>query len=329
VCPQKCAKAIGAAAVLSINDGPRGLTGINAHEGADQDNAPLGRLHILCGSNSMIKDIIVNLENRIGRDPARDFAITVAESFDAHIAGVAFAYTPDYPGYVTLEIPPDILAWMLAESEKAALAAIERFDAAAKRSLLSAEHRLLRAIGSAAPAILSTLARRFDLSVFMQSEPDGVDNDDMIETSLFQSGRPLIVVPYIQKDGLKLDHVVCCWDGSSAAARAINDALPLLVRAATVDLLIVLNEKTQIPDKEVRGVDMATHLARHDVKVQIETVPAADIDVTSVILSYVADNSGTLIVMGGYGHAKLREVILGGVTRDMLKSMTVPVFMSH
>jgi nucleotide-binding universal stress UspA family protein len=276
----------------------------------------------------MIKDIIVHLEHRIARDPARDFAVTVAETFDAHVAGIAFAYTPDFPGYVMLETPPDILAQMIAESEKAALAAIERFDAAARRSMISAEHRLLKALG-AAPVVLSRLARRFDLSVFMQSEPNGVDNDDMIEASLFDSGRPLIVVPYIQKEGLKLDHVVCCWDGSRAAARAVNDGLPLLVKAATVDLLIVVNEKTNTPPNEIRGVEMAKHLARHDVKVQIVTIPAADIDVSKAILSYVADISGTLIVMGGYGHPKLRELILGGVTRDMLKSMTVPVFMSH
>ena len=277
----------------------------------------------------MIKDIIVNLEHKIARDPARDFAITIAETFDTHVVGIAFGYAPGLPGYAMLEVPPDIMALMIAESEKAALAAIERFEAAARRSLVSAEHRLLKSIGADAPLLLSTLARRFDLSVFMQSEPDGVDNDDMIETSLFESGRPLIVVPYIQKEGLNLDHMVCCWDGSRAAARAINDALPLLVKATTVDLLIVLNEKITSAGNEIRGAEIAKHLARHDVKVQIETVPAADIDVTNAILSYVADNSATLIVMGGYGHAKLREVILGGVTRDMLKSMTVPVFMSH
>jgi nucleotide-binding universal stress UspA family protein len=277
----------------------------------------------------MIKDIVVNLEHKITRDPARDFAIAVAETFDAHIAGVAFAYTPDFPGYATLEIPPEVLAQMVAESEKVALAAIERFDAAAKRSLLSSEHRLLKAIGASAPWILATIARRFDLGVFMQSEPDGVDNNDMIETLLFHSGRPLIVVPYIQKDGLKLDRVVCCWDGSQAAARAFNDALPLLGKATAVDLLIVFNEKTKNDRNEIRGVEMAAHLARHDVKVEIESIPAADIDVANAILSYVGDSSATLIVMGGYGHSKLREVILGGVTREMLKSMTVPVFMSH
>jgi nucleotide-binding universal stress UspA family protein len=275
----------------------------------------------------MIKDVIINLERQ--DDPARDFAISIAETFDTHIAGVAFAYTPDLPGDTMMVLPPDILEQMIAESERTARAAIERFDAAVKRSLISAEFRLLRTIGAEAPAILSVLARRFDLSVFMQSEPGRVDNDDMIETALFESGRPLIVVPYIQKDGLKLDRVVCCWDGSRAAARAINDALALLAKATSVDLLIVLNEKTNMANKEVRGVEIAAHLARHDVKVQVETIPAPDIDVTNAILSYVADNSGTLIVMGGYGHAKLREVILGGVTREMLKSMTVPVFMSH
>jgi hypothetical protein len=149
---------------------------------------------------------------------------------------------------------------------------------------------------------------------FMQSEPDSVDNDDMIETSLFQSGRPLVVVPYIQKDGLKLDHAVCCWNGIRAAARALNDALPLLVKATTADLLIVLNEKTNSPQNVIRGAEIATHLARHDVKVQVVTVPTADIDVASAILSCVADISGTLIVIGGYGNAGLHEVILGGVT---------------
>jgi nucleotide-binding universal stress UspA family protein len=145
----------------------------------------------------MIKDIIVHLEHQAARDPARDFAVTIAEIFDAHLAAVAIAYAPDFPGYVMLEIPPDIVAQMIAESERAALAAIERFEAAARRGLVSAEHRLLKPVGASAPAVLSTLARRFDLGVIMQSEPNGVDNDDMIEASLFESGRPLIVVPYI------------------------------------------------------------------------------------------------------------------------------------
>jgi nucleotide-binding universal stress UspA family protein len=278
---------------------------------------------------SMIKDLIVNLEYRAARDPGRDFAISVAETFDAHVAGIALTYEPGLPPYALAGIPTDVVAQVIAESEKAAKAAVEQFDAAAKPRLVSTEHRLLRATAAEAPAILSHLARRFDLSVIAQTDSDGFDNDDLIEASLFDSGRPVMIVPYIQQERFNLNHIVCCWDGSRAAARAVNDALPLLSKATTVDLLIVLNEKIDTEDYRIRGTEIAKHLVRHDVKARIETEPAADTDVASAILSYVADNSATLIVMGGYGHAKLREVILGGVTRDMLKSMTVPVFMSH
>jgi len=276
----------------------------------------------------MIKDVIVKLEQQ-ARDPAQDFSISVAKTLGAHLAGVALAFVPEVLSRFP-QLPRDMLAEIVTHSENAAQSAIDRFDAAARQRDVSREHRMLKAATEAeAPSVLATFARRFDLSVLMQSEPNVVNNDDMIETSLLESGRPLVVVPYIQREGLQLNRVICCWDGSRAATRAINDALPLLVRAGTIDLLIVLNEKTGSEEHEIRGIELEKHLARHDVKVEIETTRAADIDVTDAILSYAADRSGTLIVMGGYGHSRLREIILGGVTRDMLKSMTVPIFMSH
>ena len=276
----------------------------------------------------MIKDVIVKLEQQ-ARDPAQDFSISVAKTLGAHLAGVALAFVPEVLSRFP-QLPRDMLAEIVTHSENAAQSAIDRFDAAARQRDVSREHRMLKAATEAeAPSVLATFARRFDLSVLMQSEPNVVNNDDMIETSLLESGRPLVVVPYIQREGLQLNRVICCWDGSRAATRAINDALPLLVRAGTIDLLIVLNEKTGSEEQEIHGIELEKHLARHDVKVEIETTRAADIDVTDAILSYAADRSGTLIVMGGYGHSRLREIILGGVTRDMLKSMTVPIFMSH
>ena len=277
----------------------------------------------------MIKDIIVNLEHRAPQDPACDYAISIAQAFNTHLTGVAFAYEPDLPGYVTAELPSNIVAQLRLKSEKAARAVIDRFEDAAKRSLLSVEHRLHLATEAGAAVVFSTSARRFDLSVLLQTEPGSVNNDDMIEASLFESGRPVCVVPYIQRDGIKLDRLVCCWDGSRPAARAINDALPFLTRAGAVDLLIVLNEKTKNDEREIRGVEMGKHLARHGIKVEVKTMVAPDIDVTNTILSYVADSSATMIVMGAYGHSRLREFLLGGVTRGILSSMTVPVLMSH
>jgi len=276
----------------------------------------------------MIKDVILNLERNKSRDVVRDYAITVARTFDAHLVGVAFAGT-NIPASIMLEdfsvgLPPDVIADLIAENKEVARNAIERFEAAVKGSLLSVEHRLIEA-----PDSFSGIARRYDLSVVMQSDIEGgVNNDILIEATLFGSGRPVIVVPYIQKEGMILDRIVCCWDGSRAAARAINDALPLLQKARAVDLLIVANEKTGNA-REIRGVEIGSHLARHSIKVEIVILPAADIDVANAILSRVADCSASMIVMGGYGHSRLREFILGGATRGVLTTMTVPVFISH
>ena len=277
----------------------------------------------------MIKDVILNLERHKSRDCVRDYAITVARTFNAHLAGVAFADGANIPvfivsGQMSIGLPPNVIADILAENEEAARSAIQRFEAAVKGSLLSVEHRLVEV-----PASFSEMARRYDLSVVMQSDnKNGVNHDILIEAALFESGRPVIVVPYIQKEGMNLDRIVCCWDGSRAAARAINDALPLLQKARAVELFIVANEKTG-NGREIRGVAIGSHLARHGIKVEVVTLPAADIDVANVILSRVADCSASMIVMGGYGHSRFREFILGGATRGVLTTMTVPVFISH
>lgn len=277
----------------------------------------------------MIKDIILNIELDKSRDNVRDYAISLAELFDSHIAGIAFAYSSVIPSYMMPDIPSDALANIIAENEKTAREAVARFEAAAKRSLLSVEPRMVTESEDGPPSMFSRMARRFDLSVVRQSDDDKwTNNDVLIEATLFDSGRPLLVVPYIQKDGLKLDRIVCCWDGSRAATRAINDALPFLKKAQAVELFIVTNEKTS-DEREIRGVDIGNHLARHGIKVEVETEPAADIDVANAILSHVADCSANMIVMGGYGHSRLREFVLGGATRGILSTMTVPVFMSH
>jgi len=118
-----------------------------------------------------------------------------------------------------------------------------------------------------------------------------------------------------------------CWDGSRAATRAIADSLPLINRAKQIEVVIIGNGPAK--SGEVPGADLGAHLARHKLKVDVKRITAPDIDVASTILSYAADSSADLIVMGGYGHSRLREFVLGGATRGILESMTVPVLMSH
>jgi nucleotide-binding universal stress UspA family protein len=149
----------------------------------------------------------------------------------------------------------------------------------------------------------------------------------MIEGALFGAGRPLIVVPQAQTQGLKLDRVIICWDGSRPAARAIADALPILQRAKTIEVVVVTGERDK--SGEITGTNMRRHLGRHGISVEIKHITGGGSGVQSAILSHAAESGTDFMVLGGYGHSRLREFILGGVTRSILRSMTVPVLMSH
>lgn len=149
----------------------------------------------------------------------------------------------------------------------------------------------------------------------------------MIEATLLGSGRPILIVPYFGDGGVKFDRILVCWDGSRNAARAIADAMPFLTRAKQVEVVtIAIDEKT---DDSVTGLYIAHHLSRHDVIVEVRNIVAHDQDVSLRICSHAAQQSADLIVMGGYGHSRLREFTLGGATRDILESTVVPTLMSH
>jgi nucleotide-binding universal stress UspA family protein len=278
----------------------------------------------------MIKDLVVNLTIGAERDYAADYAVSIAiaEAFAAHIAGIAFAYEPVLPPTIMGGIPANYIESQRADSEKAAGEAVARYEEKARRAGLSAESRVMGASIAGASDLFGRVARRFDLSVVGQAEPDKVAPEELIiESALFESGRPVVVVPYIQRDGLKLDRVMIGWDGSRNAARSIADAMPFLARAGSVDVVIVASEA--VKSDELPGADIAQHLARHGLKVEVKRIVTAGIDVANTVLSYAADSSIDFIVMGGYGHSRLREFILGGATRGMLTSMTVPVMLSH
>jgi nucleotide-binding universal stress UspA family protein len=276
----------------------------------------------------MIKDVIVSLSAAGKRDPAADYAISVAATFGAHIAGVAFAYEPVLPVAVVGQVPGDLIDNLRREADRSARAAADRFDKAAVKAGLSVETHVVGESSAHAADLFGQITRRFDLSVVGQPERDRDGVEELIaEGALFESGRPTIVVPYIQKGGLTLDRVLVCWDGSRAAARAIGDAVPFLTRAKNVHVVIVAGDRGK--SDELPGVDVGQHLARHGIKVEINRVAAADIDVASAILSYAADQSADFLVMGGYGHSRLREFVLGGVTSTILQSMTLPALMSH
>jgi nucleotide-binding universal stress UspA family protein len=275
----------------------------------------------------MMKDIVVALAPGASHDVAADYAMSVAARFDGHLTGIAFAYEPVMPGTVMGSIPAGLIEASRVESRNIARAAAERFEKSHTAGV-SVETRVVDATLVGAADLFGRIARRFDLSVVAQHEPHRGGNQDLIiEAALFQSGRPVIVVPYIQRAGMTLDRVLVCWDGSRPAARAIGDAMPLLAGAKAVEIVIVATERAR--SDEITGAAIARHLARHGLSVDVKRIVANDTDVANTVLSYAADSSADFIVMGGYGHSRLREFVLGGATRGILQSMTVPALMSH
>jgi nucleotide-binding universal stress UspA family protein len=275
----------------------------------------------------VIKDVAVNLAGRGPQDFAADYAISLGATFGAHIVGIAFIYDPVIPDGTLGGIPVDVIEIQREENSKTAKAAAARFEASAKAAGISAETRILEASVGGGATLFGGIARRFDLAIVGQAQRGhGASEELMIEAALFESGRPLVVVPYIQKQGLKLDRVIVCWDGGRTAARAIADAMPFLERAKAVDVLVVAEERKP---EETTGANMIQHLARHGIPASAKHTSKGDISIENVILSYAADSGADFLVMGGYGHSRLREFILGGVTRGILASMTLPALMSH
>jgi len=277
----------------------------------------------------MIKDIVVNLSVGEGGGPAGDYAVSVASALETHIAGIAFIYDPIIPGGSGMEyIPVEVIDGLRRNNEVAAKAAIDRFTAATSRAGVSAESLTLSASFAGVGDQFGRIARRFDLAIVGQAESEKSAIEEKIaECALFDSGQPVILVPYIQKAPLKLDRVMVCWDGGWPAARAIADAMPLLERAGHIEVVIIANERGK--QDEIAGADMGQHLARHGLNVEVQRIPRGDIDVADALLSHAADDSVDFIVMGGYGHSRMREFVFGGVTHSILHSMTVPVLMSH
>ncbi|WP_114945437.1 universal stress protein [Microvirga calopogonii] len=170
------------------------------------------------------------------------------------------------------------------------------------------------------------LARAHDLTV-LDLEPISLAVDrGLIEAVLMESGRPLIVVPE-GREAFEGERIIVAWDGSAKAARALNDAMPLLRAASQVELISVTGEKDLA--HAVPGAEIAPHLARHGVAVNVLSLPAMDGDVAVTLRNHAHLTRADMIVMGAYVHSRLREMMLGGTTQSLLKNTPVPLFLSY
>jgi nucleotide-binding universal stress UspA family protein len=277
----------------------------------------------------MPKDFLVHVPSeRLARSVVEG-AVSLATRRNARLQAVSVGYESANVG-IPIGGGAAVAAVFEMEHERAeerADAALSIFEAEARSYNINFSLRAVTGALQDGAAQIAAMARLADLTILLQPdyERDTFDNALPVEV-LFQCGGPVLFIPYTHKGPLNFKRIGIAWNGSRLATRAVRDARPFLKDAQEITIMSV-NEpsKHEIPS----AGDLATHLARRGLTAKLERAATDDIDVQSTILSMAAATGLDLIVMGAYGHSRLQEWLLGGVTRGMLQSMTVPTLMSH
>ncbi len=271
--------------------------------------------------------LLVVLHLRPGKDAVGAYGASLAWMTGAQATGLSLV--PDVaplPMFVG-RLPADFMARAHADLAAAAAVAESRFETAAKRQGCAASTRRLVGPSGSLHADFARIARYFDLTIIQQPEPGIWDGTEwLLESALFHSGRPLLIVPYIHASPAQLERIIFAWDGSAAAARALADAMGLLRHAKQVEIVTVDRGQPAVVDPP--GFDLCTSLGHHSIVAVRKRLPTS-LDVATTLLSHAADTSADLLIMGAYRHSRFREQFLGGPTARILKTMTVPVLMSH
>lgn len=273
------------------------------------------------------KTLLVHLDHRARSAERLGLACSLADEFDAHIVGLFAPGSPKLPSYALAEGGPMLRELLDKRNAQVAAEAEQRFRDVARRNGGRAEWRSSQSDPAAAVRLS---ARYADLVV--AGQPEAEDEGELrglADELVFSAGRPVLFVPYAGRFPALGKRVLVAWDGGREAARAVTDALPLLQRAEAVEVCVFDPEKGRRSHGEQPGADVGLFLARHGVKVTVAKQSGAKYEVGAQILSRAADTGADLIVMGAYGHARVREMVLGGATRTLLEAMTVPVLMSH
>lgn len=277
------------------------------------------------------KSMLVHVDDRKRSAARAELALRLATTFEAHLSALAMVQPLRIPPSALAVLGPEIEAQQNAHARAQADRALGVFNECARRSGWSAVGTTA-ANGDTLSAI-ELHARYSDLVIVGQHDPEEdyvqwPDAGSFPELVVMGAGRPVLVVPYTGSFAKLGEHVLVAWDASREATRAVTDALPLLRRARRVTVMAVNPEQVRRHGAEP-GADIALFLARHGVKVEVSAQHSGNLDVGNFLLSRIADMDVDLLVMGAYGHARLRELMLGGVTQTILASMTVPVLFSH
>ncbi|MEZ5932111.1 MAG: universal stress protein [Alphaproteobacteria bacterium] len=276
------------------------------------------------------KDLLVQVDDSAACSARVDAAIELADRFDAHLTALYLIPEVMLPIAVEGYVGADIQASIERHEQERAETVLEQFKKAAEREDLEYDTRVDRGPVADFSEMLELHSRYADLLVLGQPDEAGeVGTAPLPGDVVLHATAPVLTVPFI---GLKPGfgkRPMIAWNASREAARAVRNAMPFLEGADKVDVVTVHPRSGATAHGDLPGADIALHLARHGIEVDVQRLEGEDIDVGNAILSHAADRGNDLLVMGCYGHSRLREWMLGGATRTILQSMTLPVIMAH
>lgn len=276
------------------------------------------------------KTILVHVDESNRASERIKIAAAIAMTQSAHLIGTAMTGASRYlvQTMMLADTNPNLrphLDFLRKRAERG----LDDFENCVRRlGLPSFEKRL---VDDEAGAGVCLQARYADLVVIGQNDPNELSPvvmPDFPQYVVLNSGRPVLLVPYAGQFDNIGNRVLVAWDASMAATRAVAGAIPLLRRAQVINVAVFNPQLQPQAHGAQPGADLAEYLARHGIKIDISQ-QQTDQEIGDALLSLAADKGVDLIIMGGYGHARFREILLGGATRTVLETMTVPVLMSH
>ena len=278
------------------------------------------------------KDLLVHLDSSDICAERVAASIALAKREGARLTGIALALESTISTYIGIDFPSSLTDAQQEIVKKAADTAIANFTEAAEAAGVEYATRVISCPATKAASRLAFFARHADLIFVGQPNPDSQGkafHEALLENVLHNSGRPVYVVPYIGRFEAKSRKAVIAWDGSKKAVRAVNDAIPLLTARAEVDVLVVNPKKRGDDYGGQQGENLVSHLERYGVNAKVVVRVHPEVTIDTVIQNYISDSGADLLVMGAFGHSRLREKAFGGVTNSILQQMIVPVLMSE
>jgi len=276
------------------------------------------------------RSLLVQVDDNSQSDRRISVAARLARLHDAELQGIYVTPAREMTPFTSAMLPDSVVAQRLRDTGEAQARAEQRFRTGAAAEQLAA----VSWSAPAGPALEAAVvhARRADIVIAGQPLPDSEHAGfagDLLYALLMQAGRPLLVVPHVGDYPVVGQHVLIAWKETRESARAVGDALPLLKRAEKVVVMPVASPGDSFSGDAQSCAGIVAWLAQHGIAAKVRAEVADDIDVGNLLLSRASDLATDLIVMGAYSRARLAERVVGGVTRLILESMTVPVLMSH